>query len=190
MRWGIEKLNFYNMQELDLEIVKSVVPDLTQSWSEERFSAALFCLDHNGHPAGTKIRLVARNEDAKLMWQTEVDQRIKNTYKDKQVAAEFGGEAMAVLFVSVFTDYKLVERSVKSTGIDYWLAEKSDTSSLLIYQHPARLEVSGLMNGTTSEFKTRIKKKKAQTKRSEDTKLPAYIAVTDFGEPRTMFEKV
>jgi hypothetical protein len=76
--------------------------------------------------------------------------------------------------------YEVVERSKKGTGFDYWLAERN--SSGLLFQGLARLEVSGVLSGTSSDLSRRVSQKKKQTEVS-DGLLPAIIVVVEFGKP-------
>jgi len=176
------------IKNLDLEKIRNCIPALSKSWAESRFEATIFCLDHNKHQSGIECVHNGNNYNFKLLWKSKVTDTIKRTWNDIQDATEAGAEGMAALFADELTPYEIILRSAKKTGIDYWLGYKN--SGHLIYQKSARLEISGLINGSNSEFYNRIKDKKKQTEKSLNTKLPAYIAITDFGTPRIAFEKV
>jgi hypothetical protein len=47
----------------------------------------------------------------------------------------------------------------------------------------ARLEVSGIMQGSARRVNGRLKERIAQTKRSDPSGLTAFIAVIEFGRP-------
>jgi hypothetical protein len=51
------------------------------------------------------------------------------------------------------------------------------------------LEVSGLRKGNESDIKSRLKRKKEQTKRSDGVLLPAYIVIIEFGKPQSQVAK-
>lgn len=176
------------MKRIDLEKIRNCTPALSESWSEQRFEAAIFCLNHNSHQSGIKCRHTSKDCDYELNWSTDVDDVIKRTHNDVQDATELGAEGMAAIFVNELTPYQIILRSAKRTGIDYWLGNRNNGK--LLFQRSARLEISGLIGGSDSEFKKRIKTKKNQTKQSVNTKLPAYVAITDFGQPRIAFEEV
>ena len=59
-----------------------------------------------------------------------------------------------------------------------------DGEEALPFQSSARLEVSGILNGTESQFATRVKQKLKQTEVSDRTKLTAYAVVVEFGQPQ------
>lgn len=173
---------------IDLENLKSIVPDLTESWATSRLEAAVFCLDYNGHRSRIKMNVSPNNNSFVIHWKMSMDQRVKNTWNDVQEATEKGAEGIAAILVNELTQYKVIRRSVKKTGIDYWLGYKENET--LLFQDAARLEISGLIDGTNGEFNRRVKDKSEQVKQSNATRLPAYISITDFGEPRTMFKKL
>jgi len=54
------------------------------------------------------------------------------------------------------------------TGIDWWLGTEDD-----LFQHKARLEVSGHLKATRSSVASRVSLKKKQTKQSDGTCLTA-----------------
>ncbi|NJB87079.1 hypothetical protein GGR26_002856 [Lewinella marina] len=176
------------MKKIDIEKIRNCTPALTKSWSEQRLEAALFCLDHNSHKTGVECLDTSQSLKYELRWHTEISEAMKRTHNDVQDATEMGAEGMAALFADELTPYQIIIRSAKRTGIDYWLGDKQ--RKILLYQKSARLEVSGLINGSDAEFARRIKKKKEQTMQSRSSKLPAYVAITDFGKPRIAFEKV
>jgi hypothetical protein len=85
------------------------------------------------------------------------------------------------------TGFPRVERSVKGTGVDYWLSGDLDQHG--IFQRAARLEVSGILDGDESKIVTRLKQKSLQTERTDKTCLPAYVAIVEFGSPEARLVK-
>ncbi|MFM7854797.1 MAG: hypothetical protein ACKO96_23435 [Flammeovirgaceae bacterium] len=75
---------------------------------------------------------------------------------------------------------KAIEKSRKKTGIDYWLGVEES----FLLQNKIRLEVSGLRNGTDQQYNTRFDVKMDQSKKSDHTKLPAFIVIVEFNKPR------
>lgn len=183
------------MISVDLDTIKGVAPRLPSHWTETRLEAAIYCLEHNNHASGVKIEVNDKDSDHIVEWKKPVDSKVRAMWADHDVAAEHGAEGVAAVMAKAKTPYTILRRSSKSTGIDYWLTDKkskkSVSNSLLLFQdESARLEVSGLMTGTNSQYNARVKKKEKQTQRSANTGLPAYVSVTDFGRPRTTFKKV
>lgn len=175
------------MKSVNLNGIKEEVPNLTKSWGQERFDSALICLDHNNHKSPTNLKVDGQDKiDFVLNWKNKITLKMRNTWKDLQEATEKGAEGIAVLLVSHLTHYKIIERSAKGTGIDYWMSEKD---SILPFQNSARLEISGLLKKNDSDYKQRIKKKKKQTEQSDNTNIPAYIAVIEFESPKATLVK-
>ncbi len=102
---------------------------------------------------------------------------------DNDIVAEHGALAIAFFVIQRVTDFTVVRQSRKKTGFDYWLGYKKehvnyDPQNFLL----ARLEISGIFNGTEQDVKSRVKKKMDQVNRSASLNLPAYISVTEFGK--------
>ncbi len=77
-----------------------------------------------------------------------------------------------------------MERSVrgKGFGFDFWIGSANDASTL--FQRKARLEVSGIRKGTKSTIQSRVNMKLKQIAPS-DAVAPGYVAVVEFGTPRS-----
>src|ERR1700680_191776 len=76
------------------------------------------------------------------------------------------------------TIYTVVERSRKGTGFAWWLGTEDN-----LFQGKARLEVSGILRGTTRRINSRIKARIGQTRQSDNLALTAYVVVVGFGTP-------
>ena len=86
----------------------------------------------------------------------------------------------------------MIERSVKGTGIDYWLGHEAEGPP---FQHKARLEISGILSveGSYSDVEKavskRVRDKLKQTADSSSGSLPAYVIVVEFGSPLGQVQK-
>ncbi len=175
------------MRSIKLNDIKKEVPGLTKSWGETRLEATLICLDYHQHKSPVNLKVEGQNKiDFMLNWKNKITLKMRNTWKDLQEVTEKGAEGIAVLLVSYLTNYKIVQRSAKGSGIDYWLSEKD---SILPFQNSARLEISGLLYKNDSDYRRRIRKKKKQTEQSDNTNIPAYIAVIEFQSPKATLIK-
>lgn len=95
-----------------------------------------------------------------------------------QEATERGACGIAILLAKEVTGKVVVERSKKGLGFDYWLG-KDDNDELTF---EARLEVSGILLGSSSDIHARVKQKKAQVVPSNHL-APGYVAVVEFSKP-------
>lgn len=147
--------------------------------------AASYCLHLNNHPNPVPLALSGdQSFPATLKWSSICDGHAR-THADLQEAAEYGACAIGVLIAVQLTGLSRVERSVKGTGIDFWLVDSSDERG--IFQHSARLEASGIFRGTEAMIKARVNQKLAQTKPTDSFGLPAYVAVVEFSSPEARF---
>lgn len=123
------------------------------------------------------------NELAKVRLIKITDQLLK-TYADLQDATENAAVGLALATIIDKTNYKIIERSMKSTGIDYWLGEKDDPGPL--FQRKARLEVSGILKGSDSDITKRVNSKIKQAERSANSGLSVFISVSEFTQSKTV----
>lgn len=172
--------------ELPLDELRSGTAGITPEFGACLAQAAAVCLDDQGH-ASPSIMPVAGEIDATatITWESP-ERRAFRTWNDPEVATEHGAYGIATLLVPQISDYEVVERSRKGTGFDYWLGGKGENE--VLFQHKARLEVSGIRNGAGALVEARVRKKIDQTKRS-DGLLPAYVVVVEFGTPQSRIAK-
>jgi hypothetical protein len=154
-------------------------PCLTPQSGKRLAFAAAICFEDRKHRRGA-ILVVEGDHDVsfKLSWPRTTDQ-VCMEWGDPQEATENGACGVAILLISALADYHIVQRSRKGTGFDYWLGLKDDT----LFQHAARLEVSGIRQGDEKQVEARVKQKKKQTEQSKSLRLPAFVVVVEFGTP-------
>jgi hypothetical protein len=150
--------------------------------------AAAYCLYRNQHHNPGRLVLTLKTSMITgLLW-SEVGSELDSTWADSKEAVEYGAYAVAIAVSVKITKFRRVERCAQSgTGIDIWLTDSTDDRG--IFQQSARLEVSGILNGAQSAIKARLKQKLEQTKRSDQTTLPAYVAIVEFGSPEIRMQK-
>jgi len=160
------------------------IPGLTPAKLKERAEAATMCLAENDHFSGTLFTLSdISNTDSKVPTIVlEITDQLRAAHADLHEATEKGAEAIAFILSLEFTSYTIVQRARKGDGFDYWLG----TAPLKL---DARLEVSGILQGRTSDIRKRIKQKSNQTKQSDELMIPAFICVVEFGRPYASFTK-
>jgi hypothetical protein len=149
--------------------------------------AASHCLQCNHHEDPVFLYITGDVCMAcNLKW-SEVTERNAGTWADLQEATEYGAYGLAIIVALPLTDTRRVERSPRGTGVDYWVGDGKDQRG--IFQRSARLEVSGILKGDKTKIAARLDKKLAQTERSDNTGLPVYVAIVEFGSPEAMFVK-
>jgi hypothetical protein len=168
---------------LDLRQLEAGIPALTQGLGRVHAEAAAVCLENQGHQE--PVRLAVRKIDRPqydLRWPALTD-TMRRAYEDLERATELGAYGVAILLVRDQTGLTAIRQSRKGTGFDYWLGPDG-TDDQLVFQNAARLEVSGILSGTDSQFLTRVRQKLKQTQASDSSGLPAYACVVEFSRPQ------
>lgn len=169
--------------DLDLRTLKAGIPALTESLGIVLAEAAAVCLNNQGHSESVQLH-VRKVSDTNyfLHWPT-VTNKMDRAFNDLERSTELGACGIAILLVRSQTGLTAIQQSKKGTGFDYWLGPENQQESLP-FQNTARLEVSGILKGTESQFTTRMKQKIKQTHKSADTKLQAYAVIVEFSHPQ------
>lgn len=161
-----------------LDFGSYILPNMYLYYAE----AAAICFEHNNF-AGTVSLKIEQGETEIAVFHfawSEVNQQVKDMHNDLIYETEYGACCIAFLIIHHLTDYKVIRRSKRKTGFDYWLGQKETDYP---FTDAARLEVSGILKGKNAEIAQRAKVKKEQIKQSDDSKLPAYIIITAFQKP-------
>jgi hypothetical protein len=172
--------------QLRLQDLEAGMPALTPHCGGVMAEAAAVCFEDRSHATG--VIMSVRAVDVKqftIHWPAVTDQQ-RRTYNDLPWATEMGAYGVAILIVKAVTGKKAIERSWKGPGFDYWVGETDDDE--LIFSNMARLEVSGILNGTDSEIARRLKSKNAQVQVSNNLGVPAFVAIVEFGQPKAHLE--
>ena len=185
---------------LDLnELDTDDIPGVDRQKGNDLAKAAAVCLESQKHVPGVSLTIRGvSNSSYTLTWPLVTPQS-RRTRADAQEATEDGAAGIATLLAIREIGHNVILRSLKTTGIDYWLgnddrsnvniAEWTKTTELqdlledesLVVR--GRMEVSGILQGNDSEIRARTKGKLSQTDQSDSSGLPAYIIVVEFGRP-------
>ena len=172
--------------DLDLDKIHQALPCVRTSLVDYIYDAAVFLLHHHRHQSGLRCEISSLEENlyfATLVWTRPYSESMINTFGDTDYAVEFAAEGMACLTIRATTKYTAIKRSQRNDGVDFWLAE-SDDLDRFAFQFAARMECKGITEARyPSEIKVKVDEGINQSKRSDTTRLPAYIIVTDFGKP-------
>jgi hypothetical protein len=170
----------HNPKAIDLHSLGEGMAGLTSACGTSLAESAAVCLEDRSHTPGVFLSVKGISNAGYVLQWIAVDDQQRRCYNDLQEATERGAYAVAILLVRQLTGMTVLQRSKKGPGFDYWVGEPDDNG--LLFQGKTRLEVSGLLEGSTTEITARVKRKIAQVKPS-DHLAPAYIAVVEFGAP-------
>ena len=175
-----------NQDRLDLEQLFEDLTGITEWLAGSCYEAILICLEHHGHESGVQSALHSLEEKLaafEIVWTKQIDERTRRAWGEPRNAVEDAAVGIAHLIIPKFTEYTVVERSNIGEGVDCWLGHQEDADRF-VFQHKARLEVSGILDSQyTSGIVRRVKEKMEQTKQSDYSALPVYVIVVEFGRP-------
>jgi hypothetical protein len=156
---------------------------VTESAGTTYEEACLICFVDQNHKSGTKMKITGDyDNEFSVIWDNSINDRMRNYWNDDEFTTEQAAYGIALLLVQELTDFAPTRRSFKTTGFDYWL-ELQETDDLNIFGNMARLEVSGIRNGTSSQIRSRTSIKLKQTTQSDNTGLPAFVVIVEFSRP-------
>lgn len=171
-------------RKLNLNILKTKLPGITEGQGLFLWEAALLCLAENKHNSGTILQVYGKYvETFQLIWEGDVTEEMKQNWGDIKEATEYGAMAIAILVILTLTDYVILGRSRQGTSVDYFL-----TSAISeVFSDPeAALEVSGLLKETKGNtINMRINDKLRRLEKSGYKELKTFVVVTEFGQPKT-----
>jgi hypothetical protein len=122
------------------------------------------------------------NEICRICWSGDVTDQLKKAHADLVAATEYAACAIAFLLVQEFAQLTAVEQAARGTSVDYYLAPFGDRDPMLIFNHTARLEVTGILCETEgNSVARRVRDKKNRLDPEGD--LPTFITVVEFSQP-------
>jgi hypothetical protein len=173
------------MKILNLDTLSTNIPVITNEGAGFYKENCMICLDNQGHISGVGLSVDYRgnNDRFDIVWTGHVTDPLKNAYRDLIRATDYGACAIALLLLRELTDYKAIEQAVIGTTVDYFLISDYGDDTL-IFNHSARLEVSGILKESPmNTVRARISAKQRRLKPS--TTLPALIIIVEFSNPKS-----
>jgi hypothetical protein len=170
---------------VNISDITSGLPGITSVTGEHLYEGCIVCLARQNHSSkGTKL-LVSGDvtKNITLVWTDIYTEQLERTWADQFYATEHGAVCIAILLALKLTNYTVIEKSARKNGFDYWLGNKDD----MLFQHKARLEISGIFEGGGKEINRRYTIKLQQTNLSDSSGLPAYIGIVEFSRPTAKF---
>ncbi|MBN7810181.1 hypothetical protein J0A68_04380 [Algoriphagus sp. H41] len=166
---------------IDLKEISNGLPGLSKVSGQHLFESCVVCLTRQSHSnTGTTIEVKGDTTvTTTLIWDNIFDDQLDRTWKDQFYATEHGAVCIAILLALKLTEYTIIEKSARKNGFDYWLGDNDD----ILFQKKARLEISGIFQGTEKDVKKRYDVKVKQTQQSDALKIPAYIGIVEFSNP-------
>jgi len=173
---------------LHLESLEDGIPVIPKQAAGFYKQSCMVCLDNQQHKSGVRLKVKHHdNSDAafQVLWDDEVTDELRRAYADLVKATENAACGMALLIVREITDFTAIEQASRGTTIDYYLGYKKEIDDL-IFNHAARLEVTGILQENESNtVDSRVKDKQRRLKPG----LPTLIIVVEFSYPMSRVAK-
>lgn len=167
------------------DIMTADLPGISSGTASYLCENAVACLCRQSHSSGVMMNCKGiDNNPETINWATPFNDKMDRSLNDQEVATEHGAVCISILYALLHTDYTVIQRSRKKTGVDYWLGRKGD----ILFQNAARMEVSGIFSDP-SKVNVRVKRKLDQSNQSDTTGIPAFISVVEFSSPSIDFVK-
>jgi hypothetical protein len=168
------------MDELNLNLLKEGLPGVSKVRGAEHAEACLVSFSLHKHVSGVELEVKGTyNRNFPVIWDDVFTEQIRRAWNDIDDATESGACGIAFLLILALTEYTIVRRARKGTGVDYYLGYKNN----LAFQNAARVEVSGIFKATSErDIMRRVKQKLEQTNLSDGT-MPVYVVLVEFSKP-------
>ena len=185
---------------LDLDrLATAFNPGISSHIGGSLAEAGAVCLESQGHVPGVRLSVTSKTQQYFTLSWTRATLQAFRGWNDPIEATEDGAAGIAVLLSNLLLGHLVIARSRRGTGFDYYLgdrntnlmteAEQAVTGGLaplleddgLVVR--GRLEVSGLMVGSDTQVRGRVRQKIHQTGPSDNLGIPAYVIVVEFGRP-------
>jgi hypothetical protein len=162
---------------------KSERPGWSLTFGATCADAASVCLEEQSHSVQVTFQVDGMKTLTVELQRNTVDDTVRRFNADLEVATEYGAYGIAALLMPHLTQLTVIERSIKGRGFgfDFWLGAIDDLQT--VFQRKARLEVSGIRQGSQSILQSRVNMKLEQISPS-DALCPGYVCVVEFGTPR------
>ena len=155
--------------------VPGIPPDIGKFFEQ----AAVVRLESKDHQPGITLKVRGDNiRDYILNW-TTVSEQTRRLLREADTTTENGAIGVAFAVVHRETGFAVSSAHGKGGGggFDYWLADET-TSHL-----KARLEVTGISEGTDADIRARKEQKIEQIERSDSWGFSGLIVVVEFRTP-------
>jgi hypothetical protein len=171
---------------IDVLQLSEGLPAITPAFGAALVEAIAVCLQDQNHPSGHELHVEGDFQTQVRLSYPTVTEQMQRCWNDEEYTTEQAAYGIAFLLIRHLTPLTVIERSRRGTGFDYWLGMAQDN---LPFQRMMRLEVSGIRQGNRRLVNQRVKLKKVQVDRVQNP-LPAYVAIVEFGTPRSYISQV
>lgn len=156
----------------------SDMPGLTRDRGGSLAQACSVRLDEQGHPIVLSLSVMGAFGGVSSIRRLPVTEQMKRTFGFETRVTEEAACCLAILLLLRHTGYSVLWESRRGTGYDYFLG----LDSAFPFRGGARLEVSGICNGSEAEIEQRVREKIDQITPSNNL-ATGYVVVVEFSGP-------
>jgi hypothetical protein len=185
---------------LDLnELDTDDIPGVNREKGNDLAKAGAVCLESQGHIPSAILTVRGYSDNSYTLAWSPATAQDRRSWADTSEATENGAAGLAILLTIREIGYTVIMRSQIGTGFDYWLGDRDrlNVSTAQIEQTErlrillqddgliikGRMEVSGIRRGDDRTVRERATRRLRQTDPSDESELPAYVVVIEFGRP-------
>jgi hypothetical protein len=176
------------MKQIEIENIENGIEWLAEGFARMMAECAVLCLESQDHESGVLLKMIDLENaqfDFSVKWGLQITEPMRRSYQDEKRATDQGANCLAILLTLKLTGYTRFTTSATQNGIDFWLEAGDETDYNFM---AARLEISGIRKESKSNtLERRVKTKRKQATKSENTGLLAYISVTEFSTPKSAY---
>jgi len=167
------------------DLASGIAPGLSSHVGGGLAEAAAVCLEHNKHNVGVILKVEGNfTKMISLTW-IPTTKQIQRTHADLQDATEDGACGVAIILARRLLGKCVVRKSYKGKnrdhGFDYWLGDPGSENNIP-FEGDTRLEVSGILDGSTQQLQARLREKIAQVQLGKSV-IPGIAIVVMFNRP-------
>lgn len=176
------------MTVIEIEEIEKGIDWLADGFARTMTECTVLCLEQQQHERGVVLKVLGMAEkrhEFSLEWDLRITEQMRRSYQDEKRATDHAANCLAILLTLQLTKYRRFTTSATNNGIDFWLANEDEADFNFM---AARLEISGIRKESKSNtLERRVKAKRKQAMKSENSGLPAYISVTEFSTPKSAY---
>lgn len=181
------------MAIVDIDTLNTSYRELEHTFCQYMAQSCRVQLHLFDHKTGLSINVKkdSGSDTHTLQWTGAISLKMLQSFNDRGRTTDYSAMALAVLLAPLYVKFDYISTSDKGTGVDFFLHVNTDDEDIYGTNNVvAKLEVSGMYEeDNTHKISTRVKEKKEQTKKGTHKHGIAYVSVTEFKTPKSVFEK-
>ena len=113
------------MEKILLDDIKTIsIPGISAATGAYLCEGCVVCMNRQAHASGVHLSLKGdKIATITTEWCMQYTDCMDRSWQDQEVATEHGAICLSVLLSLKLTEYTILRRARKQSGIDYWLCK-------------------------------------------------------------------